>query len=267
MCVHVWNRLYFFWGPTTKVENPIKIRSMMSKPFGIHGRVMEAFYRWVLFALIAAGSPFPVLGQPVLTTQPPDIETMPGQTFLINVEFRTMSGTNPTIYRTFQGEKPDKAKPLPGLRFSGDEAIFFGRGITETTQYWFEICNDFGCLQTDTVTVTVISVEPTGPPAPFEDAAELGEGWLRSAWMGDFNIGFFPWIFHAQHSWMFIFDGSTSDDIFLYDLSLEGWLFTSSGVYPSMYSFGRNAWIFYFVGTSGPREFADLGSGEFFSIP
>ena len=46
---------------------------------------------------------------------------------------------------------------------------------------------------------------------------------------------------------MYVFEESTSDDIFSYDLSLEGWLFTSSGVYPSMYSFGRNAWIFYFV--------------------
>ena len=115
----------------------------------------------------------------------------------------------------------------------------------------------------------VVLLSEGGPtaPAPFKTAVELGEGWWFSDWLGSFNTSFFPWLFHPEHSWMYVFEESTSDDIFLYDLSLEGWLFTSSVVYPSMYSFGRNAWIFYFVGTSGPRQFVELDSGEFFSVP
>ena len=102
-------------------------------------------------------------------------------------------------------------------------------------------------------------------PAPFEDSVELGAGWRFSEWFGSFNTSFFPWIFHSEHSWMYVFEESTADDIFFYDLRLEGWLFTSSGVYPSMYSFGRNAWIFYFVGVgaTGQRWFVDLQTGEF----
>ena len=103
-------------------------------------------------------------------------------------------------------------------------------------------------------------------PSPFESAVELSEGWWFSDWLGSFNTNFLPWIFHAEHSWMYLFEESTSDDIFLYDLSLEGWIFTNSAIYPGMYSFGRNGWIFYFVATSGPRQFVDLESGEFFSL-
>ena len=113
----------------------------------------------------------------------------------------------------------------------------------------------------------LLGEEGSGAPAPFESAVELGGGWWFSDWFGSLNINFLPWIFHPEHSWMYVFEESTSDDIFFYDLSLEGWLFTSSEIYPSMYSFGRNAWIFYFLETSGPRQFADLASGEFFSIP
>ncbi len=226
---------------------------------------MKHHHRLILFALIAAVFRIPLLGQPVLTEQPPNLEIMPGQVFLITINFTRLSGVTPQVYRAYLGEKPDKANEVPGLRFAGDEAAFDGRGVTETTQYWFEICNDFGCLQTDTVTVTVIGDEPTGPPAPFGDAAELGEGWWFSDWFGTFNIGFFPWIFHSQHAWMFVFEASVTENIFLYDLSTEGWFFTASSQYPNLFSFERNAWVFYFEGTSAPRQFVDLQSGGFFS--
>ena len=107
----------------------------------------------------------------------------------------------------------------------------------------------------------------SGARAAFDDAVELGEGWWFSDWFGPLNISFFPWIFHPTHSWMFVPQESTMEEIFLYDLNAEGWLFTESAIYPSMYSFGRNAWIFYFAETFGPRQFVDLDSGEFFSIP
>ena len=115
--------------------------------------------------------------------------------------------------------------------------------------------------------VILLSEGRPSAPAPFESAVELGAGWWFSDWFGSFNTNFLPWIFHPEHSWMYVFEESASDGIFLYDLSLEGWLFTSSGVYPSMYSFGRSSWIFYFVETSGPRQFVELDSGEFFSVP
>ena len=114
--------------------------------------------------------------------------------------------------------------------------------------------------------VMLLSGGGTTAAAPFESAVELGDNWWFSDWFESFNTNFLPWIFHAQHSWMFMFEESTSDDIFFCDLSLEGWLFTRSAIYPNLYSFGRGAWIFYSLDTSGPRQFVDLDSGEFFSL-
>ena len=115
--------------------------------------------------------------------------------------------------------------------------------------------------------VILLSEGGTTTAFSFESAVELGEGCRFSEWFGSFNMNFIPWIFHSEHSWMFVSPESTSTSVFLYDLEVNGWLFTEPTSYPSMYSFGRNAWIFYFVGTSGPRQFVDLDSGEFFSVP
>ena len=100
---------------------------------------------------------------------------------------------------------------------------------------------------------------------PFNDGVSLGEGWAFT-WLGTFNGTFMPWIFHGDHSWMYVWGESTSDDLFAFDLSSNQWFFTSASLYPNLYSFGRESWVFYFDGTSGPREFVDLQSGDFFSL-
>ena len=100
---------------------------------------------------------------------------------------------------------------------------------------------------------------------PFDDAASLGDGWAFG-WLGIFNGKFMPWIFHSEHSWMYIWEESTTDSLFAFDLSSNHWYFTSASLYPNLYSFGRGSWVFYFEGTSVPREFVDLQSGEFFNM-
>ncbi len=65
---------------------------------------------------------------------------------------------------------------------------------------------------------------------------------------------------------MFVFKQSAPDNIFLFDLSLDGWFFTHSDQYPNLFSFSRNARVFYFTDTTAPSEFVDLQSGEFFSL-
>ena len=59
---------------------------------------------------------------------------------------------------------------------------------------------------------------------------------------------------------------SSIESFFFYDLSSQGWYWTSNSTYPNMFSFSRNAWVFYFKDTTGPREFVDLVSGEFFNV-
>ena len=100
---------------------------------------------------------------------------------------------------------------------------------------------------------------------PFKNVVELGGGWV-SDWMGTFNINFMPWIFHAEHGWMFTWEDSRAGDLFAFDFGSGQWFFTTDESYPNLYSFARNSWIFYYEGTIGPRQFVDLQSGEFFSL-
>ena len=46
----------------------------------------------------------------------------------------------------------------------------------------------------------------------------------------------------------------------------RGWFFTGETLYPNLFSLGRNAWVFYFVRTSNPRQYVDLGNEEFFTL-
>ena len=102
----------------------------------------------------------------------------------------------------------------------------------------------------------------------FGGGEDLGGGWHFSEWFGFYNVNFFePWVFHLEHVWMFVTAESTPESMFLYDLSSEGWFFTDSTQYPNMFSFARSAWVFYFQETGGPRNFVDLGTGEFFDLP
>ena len=101
----------------------------------------------------------------------------------------------------------------------------------------------------------------------FNGGPDLGGGWHFSEWFGFYNVNFFPaWLFHLEHVWMFVTPESAANSVFLYDLSSEGWFFTDSTQYPNMFSFDRNAWVFYFEETAGPRNFVDLGTGEFFDL-
>ncbi len=101
----------------------------------------------------------------------------------------------------------------------------------------------------------------------FGGGEDLGGGWHFSEWFGFYNVNFFePWIFHLEHVWMFVTAESTPESMFLYDLSSEGWFFTDTTQYPNLFSFGRSAWVFYFKDTAGPRNFVDLGTGEFFDL-
>ena len=166
--------------------------------------------------------------------------------------------------RVFWGECCDVAMPIEGPPpISGSNIQFYTvPPLFETTQMFVRVCSDFACDYSRTVTITV---EGADEPGPFDNAVELGDGWV-SDWMGTFNTNLLPWIFHGEHGWMFIWEDSTADNLFAFDLTSNQWFFTADASYPNLYSFLRNSWVFYFAGTSGPRQFVDLVSSEFFNL-
>lgn len=99
----------------------------------------------------------------------------------------------------------------------------------------------------------------------FTDLEDLGNGWKKSDWFGFVNDTYDPWIYHRDHTWMLIGSGSTLENLYLYDINL-GWIFTTNEFYPHVFSFDRNSWLFYEVGSSNPRFFFDTNLQEWFSL-
>ena len=108
--------------------------------------------------------------------------------------------------------------------------------------------------------------EAAGADDPF-GGTDLGAGWFESSWYGTYNTSTTPWFFHLQHDFQFPVAGAAAGEVFIYDLASEDWWWTSSTSYPSIYSFGRASWVFYFIDTAGPRNFVDLITNDFFDLP
>ncbi len=94
-------------------------------------------------------------------------------------------------------------------------------------------------------------------------------GWLASSWYLDYNIDYWPWIFHDEHGWQYVASSSTSDVIFLWDLGLEQWVFLNEDSYRWLYLYGPNEGWIYALGdnASGRRFFQRLDNGSLFSVP
>lgn len=92
-------------------------------------------------------------------------------------------------------------------------------------------------------------------------------GWRASSWYLNYNVDFLPWIFHDEHGWQFLFEGSTEEVIFLWDLGLQEWVFTNEANYRWFFLFGlKEGFIFSFAdNTPGNRFFQRADSGEIFS--
>jgi len=66
---------------------------------------------------------------------------------------------------------------------------------------------------------------------------------------------------------------NATTSVYLYDLSSGHWWYTSSSLFPYLYDFAMNAWIFYFLNpnspghyTTNPRYFANLTTGAIFTM-
>ncbi len=99
----------------------------------------------------------------------------------------------------------------------------------------------------------------------LSDASMLEQDWFFSDWLGYFNGSLYPWIFHIDHGWLFTTAEMGGSAYWFFDLGL-GWWYADATAYPSLYSAERNAWIFFFVDSAPTRQFADLATGEIFTV-
>ena len=64
------------------------------------------------------------------------------------------------------------------------------------------------------------------------------------------------YVYKYDFGWLYDFGGTNTDadDVYLYDFVEDDVLYTSTDLYPYIYSFNLNTFLYYFEGSS-PREF------------
>jgi PKD repeat protein len=105
----------------------------------------------------------------------------------------------------------------------------------------------------------VVVVEEEAPKfaAWDEDASDLGYGWKKFDWFGNF----FPvqnskWLFHQRLGWLYRV-GDTVDNTWLWS-EIWGWSWVSHESFP-YFAHSSGDWLYYFDGTSSPLRFYDYG--------
>jgi alpha-tubulin suppressor-like RCC1 family protein len=57
-------------------------------------------------------------------------------------------------------------------------------------------------------------------------------GWYESDWFGYYNTTFAPWLFHADHGWLYLYPGSVHYGMLVYDHAMGAWWTSRSPCYP-----------------------------------
>ncbi len=72
------------------------------------------------------------------------------------------------------------------------------------------------------------------------------------------------YFYKYNFGWLYDFGGTTSDsdDIYFYDFVEDDVMYTSPDLYPYIYSFNLNTYLYYFEG-SDPREFYNFDTDQY----
>ncbi len=80
-------------------------------------------------------------------------------------------------------------------------------------------------------------------------------------------------MYHADLGYEFVTQGSVPGSVYFYDFASGHWWYTTSALFPYLYDFSLNTWIYYFPNTqspghytANPRYFSDLTTGQILTM-
>ncbi len=76
------------------------------------------------------------------------------------------------------------------------------------------------------------------------------------------------YVYKYDFGWLYNFGGTTddSDDVYLYDFATDDVFYTASDLYPYIYSFNLDTYLYYYEGSS-PREFYNFELDDYYYYP
>lgn len=168
-----------------------------------------------------------------------------------------------TAYRVqfFASPECDSTGYGEGKVFLGETSVALGATCVKE----FEAALPGG-LRTGWV-VTATATDPGGNTSIFSACVEtevgvdywaeevdLGGGWKWVDWFGTYNTSTSPWFNHDQHRFLYYFEADPCN-LFFYEDTMHAWWWTLPNIYPFVYRFSDEAWLYYLLDTVNPRWF------------
>jgi hypothetical protein len=91
---------------------------------------------------------------------------------------------------------------------------------------------------------------------------ERENGWLESPWLGYFYEINSEWIYHVGLGHLFTGSAAAPDDLAIWSWSLEGWLWTSVNVFPAVFDWEGNRWLYLHVNPDGSSFVFDFSADK-----
>ncbi len=81
------------------------------------------------------------------------------------------------------------------------------------------------------------------------------------------------WFYHPDLGYEYVTGADPAGDLYFYDLASNHWWYSSGSLFPYLYDFNLNSWIYYFPDTSNPehytanpRYFSNFSTGKIFTM-
>jgi hypothetical protein len=81
------------------------------------------------------------------------------------------------------------------------------------------------------------------------------------------------WLYHPDLGYEYVTGADPAGDLYFYDLASNHWWYSSASLFPYLYDFNLNSWIYYFPDTSNPghyttnpRYFSNFTTGKIFTM-
>lgn len=106
----------------------------------------------------------------------------------------------------------------------------------------------------------------TGTAAALHDSQPISKGgWNGSQWFGEYYDEQLPWIYQEDLGWLYLDNTSTAEDFVFYS-DLVGWASTNRALFPWLYAYETDTWLYYIKDTAEPWLFYDATTGEVLEV-
>jgi len=168
----------------------------------------------------------------------------------------------------------------------GDFGDWLSTACPQTYPY---VQNAFGCTgqssdvaptSPEGVNLDVIGYDLFGHPAFFTGETALGGGFYYLQFANGTPFGYYSYlpdqhfIYHIDLGFEYLFDANDANNgIYFYDFASNSFFYTSPTLFPFLYDFSLNAWLYYLPDvanpgryTHNPRWFYNFATGQWITL-